>query len=140
MTARLPMFDVEGTFVDCVREILVCWRSAFRQFGYEFSLSVLHPHSGRDPDDMIKALLSRRDAERFGAVLKKEQGKRYREECLPYVRVCPGVRLLFEATRQAGLAARAPTGRCSQEHSQAGVSKRHKFCSRSREFSRNVDI
>jgi hypothetical protein len=36
MTARLPMFDVEGTFVDCVREILVCWQSAFHSLDTNF--------------------------------------------------------------------------------------------------------
>lgn len=98
----LLMFDVEGTLVDCVPETLSCWRRTFRQFGFEFSMRDLQRNSGQDPDDMIKAMLPRRDVERLCAALKKEQGKRYREECLPKVQAHPGVRALFETIKDAG--------------------------------------
>lgn len=104
MAKPLVMFDVEGTLVDCVHETLACWSRTFRQHGFEFSIAELHQHSGRDPDDMIKALLPRRDAERLASSLKKEQGQRYRAECLPQVKAFPGVRDLFEALHAAGYA------------------------------------
>jgi phosphoglycolate phosphatase-like HAD superfamily hydrolase len=110
----LIMFDVEGTLVDCVHETLACWSRTFRQHGFEFSIGELHQHSGRDPDDMIKALLPRRDAERLASALKKEQGERYRAECLPQVKAFPGVRELFEALRVAGYA-RALVTSCSKD-------------------------
>jgi HAD superfamily hydrolase (TIGR01549 family) len=96
------MFDVEGTLVDCVPQTLQCWQRTFRAFGFEFSVPELHRHSGRDPDDMMRALLAPGDAERLSSSLKKEQGKRYREECLPKVQAFSGVRLLFEALAERG--------------------------------------
>src|SRR4051795_7642210 len=102
MHKRLVMFDVEGTLVDCVQETLACWRRTFREFGFEFSITRLHRHSGRDPNDMLKLLLPRRDADLLAPSLKKEQGRRYREECLPKVKAFPHVRPLFEALATAG--------------------------------------
>ena len=99
---RLFMFDIEGTLVDCVPQTLACWRQTFRQFGFEISMRELQRHSGQDPDDMIKALLPRRDAERLSPILQREQGTRYREECLPSVQPFPAVRAVFETICRAG--------------------------------------
>jgi HAD superfamily hydrolase (TIGR01549 family) len=102
MVRPLVMFDVEGTLVDCVYETLTCWSRTFRQHGFEFSIAELHHHSGRDPDDMIKALLPHHDAERLASSLKQEQGERYRAEYLPQIHAFPGVRTLFETLHAAG--------------------------------------
>jgi phosphoglycolate phosphatase-like HAD superfamily hydrolase len=102
MVRPLIMFDVEGTLVDCVQETLACWSRTFREHGFEFSIADLHRHSGRDPDDMIRALLPRVNAERLAKSLKKEQGERYRAEYLPKVQAFPGVRALFEALEANG--------------------------------------
>jgi HAD superfamily hydrolase (TIGR01549 family) len=104
MPKPFVMFDVEGTLVDCAHETLACCSRTFRQFGFEFSAAELHPHSGRDPDDMIRALLAPREAERLSSSLKQAQGKRYREEYLPKVAAFPGVRDLFEAALAADYA------------------------------------
>jgi len=102
MYKPLVMFDVEGTLVDCVQETLACWRRTFRKFGFEFSIAQLHRHSGRDPDDMLRLLLPRHDVDVLTPSLKKEQGRRYRAECLPKVKAFPRVRPLFEALATAG--------------------------------------
>src|SRR4051794_13239835 len=104
MSKPLVMFDVEGTLVDCVQETLGCWRRTLRQFGFEFSIAELHKHSGRDADDMLKLLLPPSQVERLAPSLKKEQGRRYREECLPRIDAFPEVRPLFEALARAGYA------------------------------------
>jgi HAD superfamily hydrolase (TIGR01549 family) len=96
MQKPLLMFDVEGTLVDCVQEMLSCWQRTFRRFGFEFSIPKLHRHSGRDPNDMIKLLLPSEDAERLSKPLKEENGKLYRAECLPKVKAFPEVKALFE--------------------------------------------
>jgi phosphoglycolate phosphatase-like HAD superfamily hydrolase len=102
MANPLVMFDVEGTLVDCVHDTLACWHRTFRENGFDFPIADLHQHSGRDPDDMIRALLPSRDVERLASSLKKEQGERYRTQYLPKVRAFPGVRTLFEALDAAG--------------------------------------
>jgi phosphoglycolate phosphatase-like HAD superfamily hydrolase len=94
--------DVEGTLVDCVRETLECWQETFRHFGFDVSLETLHRHSGRDPDEMIRAVLKPDDAERHAEGLKKEHGRRYRDRYLPRVTAFDGVRSLFEGIRSAG--------------------------------------
>jgi phosphoglycolate phosphatase-like HAD superfamily hydrolase len=96
MQKPLLMFDVEGTLVDCVQEMLLCWQRTFRRFGFEFSIPTLHRHSGRDPNDMVKLLLPAEDAERLSEPLKKENGELYRAECLPKVKAFPEVKALFE--------------------------------------------
>jgi phosphoglycolate phosphatase-like HAD superfamily hydrolase len=96
MHKPLLLFDVEGTLVDCVQEMLLCWQRTFRRFGFEFSIVTLHGHSGRDPHDMINLLLPKEDAERLSEPLKEENGKLYREECLPRVKAFPEVKALFE--------------------------------------------
>ncbi len=101
MEQRLLIFDVEGTLVDCVQETLHCWRETFKSFGFDFSISTLHKHSGRDSDDMIRALLSASDADRLASTLKKAQGKRYRQHYLPGVKPFPKVRPLFARLRDA---------------------------------------
>jgi HAD superfamily hydrolase (TIGR01549 family) len=100
MDRRAVLFDVEGTLVDCVQETLACWRATLYVFGFDFSIPELHRHSGRDPDDMIRALLSASDADRLAPTLKEEQGKRYRTEYLAKVKAFPGVRELLELLRK----------------------------------------
>jgi phosphoglycolate phosphatase-like HAD superfamily hydrolase len=53
---------------------------------------------------MIKALLPEPECERLAPTLKKQHGKRYRDECLPKVKAFPGVRALFESLASAGCA------------------------------------
>jgi HAD superfamily hydrolase (TIGR01549 family) len=98
----LIIFDLEGTLVDCVNETLSCWQETFRSFGFGFSIAQLHPHSGRDPKDMIRALLPRGDADRLASALMEAQGRRYREHYLPRVKAFPKVRALFEQLRKEG--------------------------------------
>jgi HAD superfamily hydrolase (TIGR01549 family) len=114
MKANLFILDVEGTLVDCVQETLSCWQETFRHFGFELSREALHRQSGRDPDDMIRTLLKEKDAARHADALKREQGRRYREEYLPRVTVFAGVRPLFETIRQAGWQAALATS-CAKD-------------------------
>ncbi|HWN50464.1 MAG TPA: HAD family hydrolase [Xanthobacteraceae bacterium] len=111
---KLQIFDVEGTLIDCVRQSLICWREAFASHGYEFSYEQLHPHSGRDPDEMIRLLLPEPAADRLATSLKNAQGRSYRERYLPSVKPFPHVRALFEQIKRRGaLTALATT--CSKD-------------------------
>src|SRR5437016_5741366 len=96
------IFDMEGTLVDSVPQTLQCWKGTFEQFGYDVSLGTLQRHSGRDPDEMIRSLLTPQQAKQHADELKREQGRRFREIYLPGVKAFPGVRALFESAREAG--------------------------------------
>jgi hypothetical protein len=79
------IFDMEGTLVDSVPQTLQCRKGTFEQFGYDVSLRTLHRHSGRDPDEMVRSLLTPQQAQQHADELKREQGRRFREIYLPEV-------------------------------------------------------
>lgn len=99
---RLVIFDVEGALIDCVRQTLVCWREAFASYGFEVSCGQLHPHSGRDPDEMIRLLLPASAADRWAKQLKEVQERCYRDRFLHSVKPFPHVRALFARIKCSG--------------------------------------
>jgi hypothetical protein len=52
---------------------LAFWRDTFAAHLYHFLIGRLHAHCGRDPDDVLVALIGRRLRFRLGETLKKEQ-------------------------------------------------------------------
>lgn len=114
LAKQLIIFDIEGTLIDCVPQILMCWREAFAACGYEFTREQLHRHSGRDPDEMIRLLLPEAAADRLAEKLKKSQGRCYRERYLPAVKPFPDVRALFSQIKRAGAITGLATT-CSRE-------------------------
>ena len=111
---QLIIFDVEGTLIDCVQQSLICWRDAFASCGYAFSLEELHRHSGRDPDEMIRMLLSESEAQRLAKQLKDTQGRCYREKYLAKVKPFEDVGLLFRQIKRSGAGTGLATT-CSKE-------------------------
>jgi phosphoglycolate phosphatase-like HAD superfamily hydrolase len=87
------IFDVEGTLVDCVPQTIACWQQTLAEHGFHFSLRRLHAYSGMDSTLMLRTLLRRR-SRALVKTLQDEQGERYREKYLPYVRPFPGARAL----------------------------------------------
>ena len=79
---KLVIFDVEGTLIDNVKATVLSWHQTFHQHGYQFSVSALQRHFGRDPDEMIRALLPASDAARRAPSLKETQRSCYRQEYL----------------------------------------------------------
>ncbi len=96
----LTIFDVEGTLVDSTALTLRCWQQTLRSFGFELAIAELQPHSGRDPKDMLNALLRDAASAVLVAQLIEAQGRRYRKDCLPAVKAFPGVRRLFERLKE----------------------------------------
>jgi phosphoglycolate phosphatase-like HAD superfamily hydrolase len=121
---RLVIFDVEGTLIDCVRQSLICWREAFASCGFEVSCAQLHPHSGRDPDEMIRLLLPEPAADRWAKQLKEVQGRCYRDRFLHAVKPFPDVRALFARIKRAGgLTGLATTCSRTELHHYCGVAE-----------------
>jgi phosphoglycolate phosphatase-like HAD superfamily hydrolase len=95
------IFDVEGTLIDCVAEILQCWSETLAVFGVSVPSADLQRMSGMDGDEMLAKLLPSLDQQARKKILDA-QGERYCAVYLPRVRAFPGVRAVFAAIRSQG--------------------------------------
>jgi phosphoglycolate phosphatase-like HAD superfamily hydrolase len=95
------IFDVEGTLIDCVAEILRCWRETLVAFGVPAPTAKLQLMSGMDGDEMLMILAPSLDEHARKKILTA-QDERYRAVYLPRVRAFPGVRAVFSAIKLHG--------------------------------------
>jgi phosphoglycolate phosphatase-like HAD superfamily hydrolase len=95
------IFDVEGTLIDCVAEILQCWGETLAAFALQVPSAHLQRLSGMDGDEMLAILAPGLDEHARKDVLKA-QGERYRALYLPRVREFPGVRATFAVIKSRG--------------------------------------
>jgi HAD superfamily hydrolase (TIGR01509 family) len=96
------IFDVEGTLIDCVPQTLACWHRTLRAFGYAFTEAQLQAYSGLDGRDKLNRLLPDAPSQQEKTKILKEQGRRYRAECIETVAAFEGVHPLFDALRSQG--------------------------------------
>ena len=89
------IFDVEGTLVDCVPQVLASWHETLSADGHAFTTETLQRYSGLDGADMLDRLIPD-----VGAAAKKgilsQQGELYRRKYLHAAHPFESVRLLFE--------------------------------------------
>jgi phosphoglycolate phosphatase-like HAD superfamily hydrolase len=104
-TAKMPtlvrafIFDVEGTLIDCVADILTSWEETLAQAGHRIGRATLQRYSGMDGAEMLGCLLP--DVpEREGKAVLAEQGKRYRRDFIRLGRPFPFVRDLFALLKE----------------------------------------
>ena len=95
------IFDVEGTLIDCVPDILQCWNETLAAFGVHVSTAQLQRMSGMDGDEMLAMLAPGLD-QRARKDALAAQGERYRAVYLPRVQAFPGVRAVFAAIKSRG--------------------------------------
>jgi len=95
------IFDVEGTLIDCVPDILRCWSETLTAHGIAVPSAHLQRLSGMDGDEMLTTLVPGLDATARKKILAG-QGERYRAIYLPRVRAFPGVRAAFAAIKSSG--------------------------------------
>ncbi|HZE53754.1 MAG TPA: HAD family hydrolase [Bradyrhizobium sp.] len=95
------IFDVEGTLIDCVPQILRCWGETLAAFGVPVSSMDLQRLSGMDGDEMLTMLVPHLDENARKDILKA-QGERYRAVYLPRVQAFPGVREAFSEIKSQG--------------------------------------
>jgi phosphoglycolate phosphatase-like HAD superfamily hydrolase len=95
------IFDVEGTLIDCVPEILQCWGETLAAFGVAVPSVHLQRLSGMDGDEMLATLAPSLDQRARKDVLTA-QDERYRAIYLPRVRAFRGVRRVFDAIKLRG--------------------------------------
>jgi HAD superfamily hydrolase (TIGR01509 family) len=90
MATDVIVFDVEGTLIDCVPEVLESWHVTLAASGHTVSRSDLQRYSGMDGSDMLGRLLPRAEHSEKERLLKS-QGKVYRRDYLSLARPLPGV-------------------------------------------------
>jgi phosphoglycolate phosphatase-like HAD superfamily hydrolase len=95
------IFDVEGTLIDCVPEILRCWSETLSGFGLAVPSAQLQLMSGMDGDEMLATLVPSLD-KRTRKKIVTAQGEQYRATYLPLVQAFPGVRAVFAAIKSRG--------------------------------------
>src|ERR1700716_2707069 len=78
------IFDVEGTLIDCVPEILRCWSETLASCGGSVRSMDLQRLSGMDGDEMLATLAPDLDEHARKDILTA-QGERYRADYLPRV-------------------------------------------------------
>jgi phosphoglycolate phosphatase-like HAD superfamily hydrolase len=96
------IFDVEGTLIDCVPDVLKSWSETLAAFGVSVPTADLQLMSGMDGDEMLGTLVPGLDEHARKKILTA-QGERYRAVYLPRLR-CPrlGFRAILSARRAAG--------------------------------------
>src|SRR5882757_1483274 len=95
------IFDVEGTLIDCVPDILKSWSETLTAFCVSLPTADLQLMSGMDGDAMLATLVPGLDEHARKKILTA-QGERYRAVYLPRVRAFPGVRTVFTAIKSRG--------------------------------------
>jgi phosphoglycolate phosphatase-like HAD superfamily hydrolase len=95
------IFDVEGTLINCMAEILQCWNETLAGFAVSVRSGDLQRLSGMDGDEMLATLVPGLDEQARKKILAA-QGERYRALYLPRVRAFPGVRVVFSAIKSRG--------------------------------------
>lgn len=95
------IFDVEGTLIDCVPDILRCWSETLASFGVRVPSADLQRMSGMDGDEMLALLAPGLDKKTRKKILAA-QGERYRAFYLPQVKPFPGIRAVFAAVKSRG--------------------------------------
>jgi HAD superfamily hydrolase (TIGR01509 family) len=109
MQALTFIFDVEGTLVDCVPQVLTSWRLVLADWHLAASPEELSARSGMDPNDMLAELFPALNEEDRRAIVKR-QGEKYRAGFLSSATAFPRARdLLFEVKRRGSLVGLATT-------------------------------
>lgn len=97
------IFDVEGTLIDCVQDVLACWKRVLAAAGHHVAHDELQKYSGMDGGDMLDRLLPKLTEQEKQHILKV-QGETYRKDYLQHGRPFAGVRGLLAALRRRNVA------------------------------------
>jgi HAD superfamily hydrolase (TIGR01509 family) len=97
------LFDVDGTLVDSNDLHAAAWQEAFRHFGVDLPLAVIHGQIGKGGDNLIPALLPPALVEAKQKEIEAYRARLFRRDYLPRVLPFPGVRALFQKLAADGL-------------------------------------
>ena len=89
MAMDVIIFDVEGTLIDCVPDILESWHVTLCEAGHAVPRKELQRYSGMDGSDMLDRLLPQAGHSEKTHLLKS-QGELYRRAYMPLAKPFPG--------------------------------------------------
>ena len=89
------IFDIDGTIIDSVPEHIRTWKSAFKKFGKDVSVSAIRPQIGKEADELLPVFFSQEELEQFGEELKNYRDELFKRKYLPTLKPFSGVRDLF---------------------------------------------
>jgi phosphoglycolate phosphatase-like HAD superfamily hydrolase len=95
------IFDVEGTLIDCIPQVLNCWLVVLANWGLSVAPDLLARHSGKDPNDMLAELFPAVPAKERSTIIR-QQGAEYKAAFLPSTRAFPAVRELLVEVKSRG--------------------------------------
>jgi phosphoglycolate phosphatase-like HAD superfamily hydrolase len=90
MATDIIVFDVEGTLIDCVPQVLESWQHTLAEGGHTVLRSDLQYCSGMDGNDMLDRLLPHVQTSEKKRLLKA-QGERYRRAYMSLTKPFPRV-------------------------------------------------
>lgn len=102
MLARTIMFDIEGTLVDSVQQVLDSWRNTLSRRGHDIRPAILQKLSGMDGADMLRVLIPGLDSVERQTLLR-EQAELFERDYLSQTRAFPNVRDTFLFLKSQGL-------------------------------------
>ncbi len=100
--AAAALFDIDGTLVDSVDLHARAWEEAFARFGKSIRYEEIRSQIGKGGDQLLPALLSEDEVERFGEDLTEFRAGLYERRYLPLVQAFPGARELLARLKRGG--------------------------------------
>lgn len=100
---KAVIFDVDGTLIDSNDLHAQAWQRAFRRFGYDLPLDLLHHQVGKGGDHYVPHFLTPEDNAKFGKDLDRYKTELFKREYAPRIKPFPKVRELFQRIRDDGL-------------------------------------
>jgi HAD superfamily hydrolase (TIGR01549 family) len=100
--AKVVIFDVDGTLVDSNEFHAEAWRQALAHFGYNVPLDEIRPQIGKGGDQLLPALIPKREAEVRGKEIDKYRSSLFKKKYRDQVTAFPAVHDLFELLRSKG--------------------------------------
>jgi phosphoglycolate phosphatase-like HAD superfamily hydrolase len=97
------VFDVEGTLVDNVFPMLLCWQEILSDYEFHFSTAELHHFCGLGSDDMLSCLLPHGVSPAIRKEMVSRHDDRFKTKYLPTATPLPGTAALVESLKAAEL-------------------------------------
>jgi HAD superfamily hydrolase (TIGR01549 family) len=101
--ARAVLFDIDGTLVDSVDLHARAWEEALAHFGKKVPYAEVRAQIGKGGHEILAALLSRDEQERFGEEVDEYRTSLYDREYLPSAQTFPQARELLAHVKQSGV-------------------------------------
>ena len=101
-SARIVIFDVDGTLIDSVDQHAHAWVDALSDYGHRVDLGEMRRQIGKGGDQLMPMFLTAAEIAEYGKDLEAHRARILKERYLPSIKAFPQVRALVERVRAAG--------------------------------------